>query len=171
LSSFVISKEYAEQYQQMYRVAEYGIHGHKWADKADQFLHSVGAASVLDYGAGQGTLSRELRNRGYEVTEFEPGIPEKATLPEQDFDTVVTTDALEHVEPELVDNVLDYIKGHSGSLFAVIATRTAVRRLPDGTNPHRTVKPGDWWVKQLENRWNTVLVKSDNGKELWVEAS
>ena len=165
----LITPEYADQYKLMYQETKYGVNGWKWADQANTFLQSANAATVLDYGAGQGTLSNELRSRGYKVTEFEPGIPDKATPPEGLFDATVTTDVLEHVEPELVSDVLDYIYNHSQALFAVIATRTAVRQLPDGSNPHRTVKPGDWWVKQLENRWDVVDVKRDNGKEIWVE--
>ena len=123
----LITEEYAEQYRRMYETAQYGIQGWRWANEAHAFLDSVGAASVLDYGAGQGTLSAALRDLGYRVTEYEPGIPEKAEIPEGPFDAVVTTDVLEHVEPECIDDVLDYLHRVARyGMFAVIATRTAV---------------------------------------------
>lgn len=173
----LISPAYREQYRQIYAdpTVTYGVHGHRWAREAAGVLRGLGparrgAVKVVDYGCGRGTLSDALEQRGFIVTRYDPGVPAFARLPDP-AEAVVSTDVLEHVEPERVDNVLAHVRslGPSGA-FLVIATREAKRRLPDGSSPHRTVRPGAWWLDQLRRYYDVVIKRPGSGsRELVVE--
>jgi 2-polyprenyl-3-methyl-5-hydroxy-6-metoxy-1,4-benzoquinol methylase len=167
----LISDYNKEQYRKIYESKEYGVGGKKWAVTADAFLYPAGACKVLDYGSGKGTLSEALRKRGYEVVEFEPAIEGKDVPPEDAFDAVVTTDVLEHVEPELIENVMDYIAARAPCVFAVIVTRKAVNKLPDGSNAHPLVQDAHWWLNLFEARYRraTLIKRSSREAIIWAE--
>lgn len=167
----LISDYNKEQYRKLYESKVYGVGGKKWAATADAFLYPVGACKVLDYGSGAGTLSEALERRGYDVTEFDPAIEGKDEPPESTFDAVVTTDVLEHVEPELIDNVMDYIAARAPCVFAVIATRKAVNKLPDGSNAHPLVKDAQWWKQLFDVRYKHVSLNKRSSREVivWAE--
>jgi hypothetical protein len=86
---------------------DFGRHGYRWATLVRDLALEVGAASVLDYGCGKGTLAPHLRPHVpyVEVHEFDPGIPGKDTPPEP-ADLVVCTDVMIFVEPDRVGDVL-----------------------------------------------------------------
>ena len=54
---------------------------------------------------------------------------------------------MEHVEPEYLDNVMFQLKSLvlKGGFFN-ISTKEAITVLSDGTNAHKIVKDGEWWV-------------------------
>jgi hypothetical protein len=73
------------------------------------------------------------------VMGYDPGIPGRESMPKP-VDLVVSTDALEHVEPAKIDAVLDHIFRLAGkAAYLVIATRPAKALLPDGSNAHKIV--------------------------------
>ena len=55
---------------------------------------------------------------------------------------------MEHVEPELLENVMKHLQGlvFKGGFFN-ISTKKAVTLLADGTNAHKIVEDGEWWVE------------------------
>lgn len=158
-----ITEAYRDQYRRMYADpgVTYGVRGYLWVRPAAAFLRTLGPGQrgvtrLVDYGCGRGTLADALEERGFIVTRYEPGIPDYAGDP-MPAEAVVSTDVLEHVEPELVDNALAHVRrlGPRGA-FLVIATREAKRRLPDGSSPHRTVRPGSWWLDKLRAHYDVV---------------
>lgn len=159
MSERTISDEYRDLYRQLYASGQrYGVNGYRWARRAARVLRDkIGAARVVDYGCGRGTLADALEERGFKVTRFEPGLPEFSASPES-ADAVVSTDVLEHVEPEMIDAVLRDIRrlGPKGA-FLVIATRRGKRRLPDGSDPHRLVRSAGWWREKLHAHYGTVI--------------
>ncbi len=153
-----ITPHYLDQNRQLHKAsATYGVGGWKWIGIIQTALTSLGARSVIDYGAGKGTLGHWWRSGAASeipLTNFDP-----ATFPErpQIADMVVSTDVLEHIEPEHVNAVLDDIAtlGRRGA-FLVISCRPAKKELPDGRNAHLSVCPPAWWAGQLERRYKLV---------------
>lgn len=74
-------------------------------------------------------------------------------------DLVVCTDVLEHIEPELLDNVLEDIKAMMLRIgFLSVHSKAAMKHLPDGRNAHLIQKPYTWWFNKLaEHFWISKL--------------
>ena len=64
---------------------------------------------------------------------------------------------LEHIEPELLDNVLDDLKRVTkrAALFTV-HVKPAVKVLPDGRNAHLIQQPPSWWLPKFLERFDLV---------------
>jgi predicted TPR repeat methyltransferase len=112
------------------------------------------ATTLLDYGCGTGGLVRHLNNmmwpHRFKAYGYDPGVPEFEALPEP-AEIVVSTDVLEHIEPECLEDVLKHI----GELtikgaYLNIHTGQAKAVLPDGRNAHLIQQPWDWWQTQLK---------------------
>jgi hypothetical protein len=156
----IASAPYREQLAQM---SEEG----KWAGGGDRFAAEVWwlatrfkATSILDYGCGPGRLRPALKHHPIKFYEFDPGIKDKAALPQR-ADMVVCTDVLEHVEPNKLKTVLRHIHGLTlKCAFFVIALRPAEKRLPDGRNAHLIIDGAPWWFDQLcELDWDVIVHK------------
>jgi 2-polyprenyl-3-methyl-5-hydroxy-6-metoxy-1,4-benzoquinol methylase len=158
----LITHGYRQQNQIMHAKGNYGVSGGKWAFDVDALMHKLDAKSMLDYGCGRGFLREELL-ANYDVTyairEYDPAIAGKDGIPGK-ADVVVCGDVLEHVEPICLDSVLDHIKRLAQkAAFLVVATRPAVKHLPDGRNAHLIVEPMSWWVKPISERWRIDLLR------------
>jgi 2-polyprenyl-3-methyl-5-hydroxy-6-metoxy-1,4-benzoquinol methylase len=144
-----ITEEYREANKRLHEINErYGTSGAKWARKVSQLVQSTGCTSVLDYGCGKGLLAAALPELG--IVEYDPAIPGKDREPDP-ADFVVCTDVLEHIEPDCLDAVLDHIRKLSLKYaFLNIATRPAVKHLPDGRNAHLIIESAEWWRGRVE---------------------
>lgn len=137
---------------------QFGMSGQKWAQPVHEFAIQLGAATVLDYGAGKGTLRVALGNVGYDIREYDPSVPHMSATP-LPADLVTCTDVLEHIEPENIDDVLDDLARLAKvAVFLVISTRKAGRILADGRNAHLIVEPADWWIPKLLARWKVGML-------------
>ena len=161
----LITDEYAALNRQLHETNEsYGVGGHKWAEQVRQFSEIFKARSILDYGAGKRTLEYALTD--LPVRSYDPAVPEIADGTLFAADLVVCTDVLEHVEPELLDNVLDDLRALAlRGVFLVVATRPAVKFLADGRNAHLIQKPAEWWLEKIMSRWRLVNFSSVGGGE------
>ena len=66
-------------------------------------------------------------------------------------------DVLEHVEPELIDNVLDDLQRVTSKKgYFTISCRPASKILKDGRNAHILIQPKEWWKKKLEPRFKII---------------
>jgi hypothetical protein len=149
----LISEPYLETQRELHgRPKGYGGKGHKWAQAVADLVKAYGAWSVLDYGAGQGTLAvkvKELVPSAVRVTSYDPAVPEFRHWP-CFADLVVSTDVLEHVEPERLNSVLKHIRGLARkAVFLVIATRPSNKTLTDGRNAHLILEQDEWWMERL----------------------
>lgn len=133
--------------------------------KLDLFLPDISGKidvkTILDYGAGSGFFRKhyektpELKSK-YTLYEYEPGRVELSQSPSpQDY--VICIDVLEHVEPDLIISVLNdlqrVVKKYG---FFTIALTPAHRILPDGRNAHLLLKPAEWWLDRLKNRFKVT---------------
>lgn len=146
----LISDSYRRLNIELHSHGKYGLHGGKWADKVGDIAKRIGAATILDYGCGQGSLRATL---DMPVAEYDPAIAGKDKRP-QPADLVVCTDVLEHIEPDYLDNVVDDLHDLSiKGLFAVISTRPAKKLLADGRNAHLIVEPPSFWHATFSDRF------------------
>lgn len=66
------------------------------------------------------------------------------------FDMVTCTDVLEHVPEDNVNKVLSEIyRVGKGEYLFTIALNPATIKMPDGTEPHITLKPPEWWLEKM----------------------
>jgi len=105
--------------------------------------------SVLDFGAGKGTLGAGIQGVA-EWVDYDPGIPGKDVLPNRQFDMVVSTDCLEHVEPTHIEATIVQIGSRAKKVVALdipcYATGNVFSEGPyEGQDYHLIVKPPDWW--------------------------
>lgn len=149
----LITDEYRRLNAELHeRHGGYGSKGGKWAPRVWTFAQKIGAASILDYGCGKGSLKRELEAFGgrgvFDIREYDPAVAGK-DAPPAPADLVVCTDVLEHVEPECIDDVLaDLVRLGDRAVLIAVACRAGKRVLADGRPDHLTVKPPLWWAKR-----------------------
>lgn len=148
----------------------YGGKGYKWADMVMEIVRYAGCTdSVLDYGAGQGTLAAELRLLGVTVRNYDPAIEKWSALPEP-ATLVVSTDVLEHVEAEKLPAVLDHLASLGTYVLAVIGLAETDKRLSDGRQAHISLHPADWWIEQFRSRSIHLRVIQNTEKHLALVA-
>lgn len=138
---------------------DYGTSGRKYAQDisafrtwlAGQTKRQARTITMLDYGCGKQTLKPHFP----EIVGYDPCISGLDLAPAS-ADLVVCTDVMEHVEPELIDNVLDHIERLADvGVFFVIHTGPAVKTLADGRNAHLTQEGTNFWLPKLDARWQT----------------
>ena len=116
--------------------------------KYESLLKSLEVKTILDYGCANGKFKvyMDKHRPQYTVYEYDPGIEGK-DQPPSPADFLVCCDVMEHVEPELLPNVMTHLQGLvvKGGFFN-ISTKEAITLLSDGTNAHKIVRNGEWWV-------------------------
>lgn len=158
------SKDYQEQLRQLHagRPAEkkWGTTGRRnFGHYVSKYVndHNGWIRSVLDFGAGQRTMGDYVLSNnivdGLEWTDYDPGIPgiDGENLLDREYDLVVSSDVLEHVEPDMVAGTIRQLsKCARKAQYHHIACDPCGLILPDGRNAHLTVMPPDWWRVQME---------------------
>jgi hypothetical protein len=126
-------------------------------------IERTGAATILDYGCGKGTLylphALAIEGAGTfdgvvdywnvdSVACYDPGYAPFSTLPKEQFDGVVCTDVMEHCPEEdlpwIVAELFSYARRF---VYVNVACFPAEKTLPNGENAHCTVRPPEWWAK------------------------
>ncbi len=151
----LITEEYRKQNEVLHETGTYGISGQSYR-KQVRPLADWGRRPILDYGCGRGTL-KEALGPAYTVYEYDPAIEGKTDLPEP-CDVVTCTDVLEHIEPDLMDNVLAHLrKLTKHRLFVAIALAESSKTLPDGRNAHLSLHPVEWWKEKFAEHGFTIV--------------
>ena len=153
----MITEDYKEQLQ-AHRASnpEWGSTAAKYAglDVVRMLERVRQAKTVLDFGCGTGSLARYIRAhapREIEVFEYDPSVPGKDTIPDRKFDMIVSTDVMEHIEPESLNETLRWLHNHAEmAMLHVIACGPTNRKLPDGRDVHLIQQPISWWRGRLE---------------------
>jgi len=164
----VISEDYKAQLVQIRKEADpkkkWGTTGARnfGTPLVGYLMHFPRIGTVLDFGAGEKTLEKYVKehlDRPIEWTNYDPGIKGIDVPPEGKFDLIVSSDVLEHIEPEEIGNVLDWCADHARlSQYHHIACFAAGKILPDGRNVHLIVEDVDWWVDTFKRPgWDIQL--------------
>ena len=128
---------------------EYGVGGNWFGNKIISIAKEQNVKTILDYGCGKGGLVNLLK-KDYEVYGYDPYVPEFSRFPEVKIDMLVSTDFLEHIEEDELDDILSHFNEIAPKVqFHAISNRKAAQILPDGRNAHRIVRPAEWWTDKL----------------------
>ena len=166
----LITEEYRGMQQQLHQNPNYGIESVDYAPLVAQVLDVAGAQELLDYGAGKGRLGLTLKQqmkRPLAIRHYDPAIPEWSARAEP-CGFVACIDVLEHIEPVLLDNVLDDLQRVTAGVGVfTVHTGAALKVLPDGRNAHLIQQPSAWWLPKLLTRFELRRFDSmENG--FWV---
>lgn len=155
----LISEEYRAMQRRLHENPNYGVASVQYAPIVAEVIEAVGAEEILDYGAGKGRLGQTLKQliaRPLRIHHYDPAIPQWSAPPAP-CRFVACIDVLEHIEPELLDNVLDDLRRVTlGVGVFTVHTGPAVKMLADGRNAHLIQKPASWWLPKLMERFELV---------------
>lgn len=151
-------------YKQLHQQRSYGDTGSVYTDDIKSFIDDTAASSVLDFGAGIGTLKNSLHNKySFNIDEFDPCVPGKEVIPKDEYEMVITTDLLEHLFEEEIDNLFEEMLVLKPKfMYHAISTRTATILLPDGSNCHKTVKDAEWWLNKIKQLTKPSNINYEN---------
>lgn len=167
-----ITEEYRRLQQELHRNPKYGVASLAFAPMVADLIRSANVASVSDYGAGKKNLLKGLADAGIVVPAYypyDPAFPEYG--PPRPADLVCCIDVLEHIEPELVDNVIAELASITRKLgFFTIHMGPAVKVLADGRNAHLIQKPSSWWLEKLVRHFEIVQLQRHQmmGPGIWL---
>ena len=155
----LISDAYRAQQTLLHQNPAYGTASVHFAPFVASVMQALNATELLDYGAGKGRLREALTplmKGPLQVRHYDPAIAEWAAFPAP-MSFVACIDVLEHVEPPLLDNVLDDLQRVTAG-FAVFTVHTgpAMKHLADGRNAHLIQQPPAWWLPKLLARFELV---------------
>jgi hypothetical protein len=159
----LITDEYKSMQAELHKNPEYGVSSTLYAPIVDMVIAQYQIKELLDYGAGKCRL-RDSLEHPVKYTPYEPSNPLWDATPEP-CELVACIDVLEHIEPELLDNVLDDLKRLvlAYGIFT-IHTGAAMKILPDGRNAHLTQENWDWWEKKMSARFGIIKhISINNG--------
>ena len=169
----LITEEYRRMQQELHRNPAYGQMSVECAPLVARVMEATGIDEVLDYGAGKGRLGETLREM-YEnpltIHHYEPAMPEWSARP-QPCRLVACIDVLEHIEPDLLDNVLDDLKRVTAGIGVfTVHTGPATKTLADGRNAHLTQQPASWWLPKFIERFElNTFCRTNTGFYVIVE--
>lgn len=118
------------------------------------------AASVLDFGCGNGYAVRKMRDAGhnwfgleysqaaYEKFLREPYffVGEASQFEDQQFDMLYSTEVLEHIpEPEVEETIEHLCRVTARYMFLTISLRPSA----DNNRYHCTLRPRAWWEERF----------------------
>lgn len=128
-----------------------------------EFISQINPTSMLDFGCGKGRLVQRLSEDypNISVSGYDPGNKDfNKSLDDVYVDLLVSTDVLEHVEPEHINKTLEYLSTRSKYIYHLIALSPAKLILPDGRNAHLIQESPEWWRNKFLNL-NYKILKED----------
>jgi SAM-dependent methyltransferase len=138
------------------------------ANNAQLFSGIFGAfknISILDYGGGNGTLERLLKQNGFQhVTTYDPFSPIHATKPGEQFDLIFCFEVFEHsTNPKkTLNDILALLKPSGMLMFSTFVQ-------PDNINE---IKTGWWYIGprnghvSIHSRHSLQLLANEAGYQL-----
>lgn len=153
-----ISPEYTALNEKLHRERfGFGNDAKRFTPDIGKWLNSFYFHSFLDYGCGKESFISSLRAEfpqlvaGKAYLAYDPAVPHRREKPQTQVDVTISTDVLEHIEPEYLDAVLAEIKAITRKrVYFNIAIKPSGDILPDGRNAHLIVQPPEWWRATLE---------------------
>ncbi len=127
--------------------------------KAYALFHSFKPRFVVDFGCGRNLFIQHLRRLGIDGLGVDFAFPEadmvapmhRVPLSAGIADVVTAFDALEHLLPEEVDEVLDEMRRIAvprGHFVFSICTRESKTKV-NGEGLHPTVRSRGWWLERI----------------------
>ena len=167
-----ISDEYKKIQQELHKDPKYGLASKYFAPIVTQLIKNFHINSISDYGAGKKKLYdalNELNCTPKYYLPYDPAFPEYGAPKAADL--VCCIDVLEHIEPHLIDNVINELSDITSNLgFFTIHMGPARKILSDGRNAHLIQKPSSWWLEKLIKKFEIINLIEHNfmGKGFWL---
>lgn len=167
-----ITEEYRKLQQDLHLNPNYGVASLAFAPIVADIIRQTGARSISDYGAGKRNLLKGLTQAGVtglDYRPYDPAFPEYGEPSPADL--VCCIDVLEHIEPELLDNVIDELAAITTKVgFFSIHMGPAGKILADGRNAHLIQKPSSWWLPRLVEHFEIMHLQTHQmmGWGIWV---
>lgn len=146
-----------DQYKEMhkdenlYAGSTINIHG----ASIRNLIQETNTKTILDYGCGK-AIQYEKENAHNEYffgilpSLYDPAVTKYSELQEGEFNGVICTDVLEHIEEEDIDDIIKEIFSKANKfVYLGICTTPADSFLPDGRNSHVTLQSFNWWVDKV----------------------
>ena len=136
------------------------------------------AHTFLDVGTGVGQVVAHLRNKGFEaygtdisdkikkywlmgnISKFCKVCPaHELPFEDETFDIVSCTEVLEHIpEDKVLDSLSEIYRVGRGDYILSYSLVRAVHKMPfDGSEPHITLKPMDWWTEKMKEAGFSII--------------
>ena len=173
LSKQTISQEYSTLMSQMHSDKSTFGGDIKAFRVIDRLIIKYKIKSIIDYGCGKGDLMFNIREKypKIEVFGFDPGNPDFAILPTKQYQMIITSDVMEHIEPRFLNNVLEHINSLFTDIgYFYIATSPSKKDLSNGRNAHLIVAGPDYWREKIEKKidgkiiWEDIVERSFTSK-------
>jgi cyclopropane fatty-acyl-phospholipid synthase-like methyltransferase len=164
---------YKEMHQEEERYPGESLEQHAPAIKA--LINKFDAKTLLDYGCGKGFqyTKKHIHKKFFNnilPSLYDPAVPTHDIIPEGTFDGVISTDVMEHIPEDRLDEILKEIYNKSDKfVYLGICTIPAIAILPNGENAHCTVKPINWWVEKITPHANKYTVVNCYGNKRITE--
>lgn len=145
-----ITADYAESLKKLHKSKAFGNRSNI-PREVIRCIEEYNIQSILDFGCGKGNVVKALKETYPNLTVYgyDPGRDSCNTLP-NNVDMIISTDVLEHIEPELLEEtLLDLAKRTDKVMYHLIACHPAKKNLADGRNAHLIVETPDWWKNKL----------------------
>lgn len=155
-----LTTQYQEQLKQLHEKNK------KWGvrveipEKVIWCIENFSIKSILDFGCGKGAVISAIKEKypHLETYGYDPAFNDK--LPDK-VDMIMSTDVLEHIEPEELDNTISDLRSRTNILqYHLIACHKARKELPDGRNAHLIIETPDWWQNKLDE-WEWKFLHED----------
>lgn len=145
----MISDSYKKIYTEIHDKTKFGKRS-KIPDFLPVFIEKISPTSILDFGCGKGNLVEKLKEvyPKTNILGFDPANPKFDNLLSQ-VDLIISTDVLEHIEPNLIDQTLEEIADNCNHTYHLISCAPAKLILPDGRNAHLIQETPEWWRKKF----------------------
>lgn len=149
----LISPAYRKEQEALHAKGNYGTASLQYGAIVSGLVEAIGAKTLLDYGCGSMRNLMNVLDCDVQYLGYDPAVPEFSV--KEPCDLVVCIDVLEHIEPDLLDNVLDDLMMLTDKwAFFTVHTGPAVKTLSDGRNAHLIQKPASWWLPLFFQRWD-----------------
>ena len=154
----LISEGYRKEQQILHETTDYGTASIEFAPMVTSIINSSKVTDILDYGCAGQKLAKHIKpDHKVLVDCYDPAIPDLSESPEPCSGLVACIDVLEHIEPDLLDNVLDDLKRVTLNYgFFSIHCEPAVKILSDGRNAHLIQESYTWWMPKLWQRFDIM---------------
>jgi hypothetical protein len=145
------SLEYQEQLKQLHKKSK--AFGTRETIPAEiiNCIEKYNVKSILDFGCGKGLVVDALKEKypKLEVYGYDPANIDFTFFPEN-VDMIFSTDVLEHIEPELLEETLIELGNKTNKvMYHLIACHPAKKYLADGRNAHLIIEQPEWWGGKL----------------------
>jgi len=156
----MISNDLRKTYQDLHATTPFGKRS-KIPPHLKKYISEVSPQSILDFGCGKGNLVSLLKETypDVEIHGYDPANPEyDKSVP--CVDMVISTDVLEHIEPEHIDDTIEMLSLKGKFHYHLISCAPAKLILPDGRNAHLIQEGPNWWRQKFE-RFGYHITKED----------